>query len=93
MKDKEMKFEDVKTPQTLGWSSYILFEYIDPSEVGADINLAEIDWSVCLLTLKDLVSLQVHTRPSFQDELDLCTGVDELIEMEKKKKEMLYLFP
>ena len=92
MKDKDLKIEDVKTPHTLGWSSYILFEYIDPAEVGADINLTEIDWSVCLLTLKHLVSLQVRTRSSFQVELDLHTASDKLIEIEKKK-EMLYLFP
>jgi hypothetical protein len=42
MKDKDLKFEDVKAPHTLGWASYILFEYIDPSEVGADISLAEV---------------------------------------------------
>ena len=24
--------------------SYILFEYIDPSEVGADISLPEVEW-------------------------------------------------
>jgi hypothetical protein len=41
MKDKELKVEDVKDPHTLGSTSYILFEYIDPTEVGADINLAE----------------------------------------------------
>ena len=34
-----MKLEEVKTPHTLGGASYILFEYIDPTEVGADINL------------------------------------------------------
>ncbi len=38
-----MKFEDVKAPHTLGWGSYILFEYIDPTEVGADINLVEVE--------------------------------------------------
>jgi len=42
MKDKELKLEDVKTPHTLGWTSYILFEYIDPTEVGADISLPEL---------------------------------------------------
>ncbi len=47
---------------------------------------------MCLLALKHLVSLQAHTRPSFQTELDLRTAADELIEMEKKKKEMLYLY-
>jgi hypothetical protein len=29
------------------------------------------DWSVCLLTLKHVVSLQSHARPSVQAELDL----------------------
>ena len=43
MKDKEVNLEDVKAPHTLGWSSYILFEYIDPVEVGADINLVEVE--------------------------------------------------
>jgi hypothetical protein len=32
-----------------------------------------IDWSVCLLTLKHLVSLQARARASVQDELDLHT--------------------
>ncbi len=41
MKDKELKVEDVKDPHTLGWGSYILFEYIDPTEVGEDIRLYE----------------------------------------------------
>ena len=50
-----------------------------------------LDWSVCLLALKHLVSLQPHTRPSFQAELDLHTAADKLKEI--KKKEMLYLFP
>ncbi len=50
MKDKELKIEDVKDPHTLGWASYILFEYIDPAEVGADISLAEVGSElVCLL--------------------------------------------
>ena len=43
MKDKELKLEDVKDPHTLGWSSYILFEYIDPTEVGPDISIAEVE--------------------------------------------------
>jgi len=43
MKDKELKLEDVKAPHTLGCASYILFEYIDPAEVGADITLAEVE--------------------------------------------------
>ena len=34
MKDKELKIEDVKSPHTLGWSSYILLKilYIDSTE-------------------------------------------------------------
>jgi hypothetical protein len=44
-----------------------------------------IDWSVCLLTLKHLVSLQTRTSPWFQDELDLCTAADELMEKRRKK--------
>ena len=43
MKDKELKLEDVKAPHTLGSASYILFEYIDPVEVGSDISLAEVE--------------------------------------------------
>ena len=38
-----MKIEDVKVPHTLGWTSYILFEYIDPAEVGAHISLPEVE--------------------------------------------------
>ena len=53
MKDKELKIEDVKDPHTLGWTSYILFEYIDPAEVGADISLAEVGSElVCLLWIE-----------------------------------------
>ena len=33
-----------------------------------------IDWSVCLLTLKHLVSLQARVRPSVQADLDLYTS-------------------
>ena len=43
-----------------------------------------LDWSVCLLALKHLVSLQAHTRPSFQAELDLRTAADELMEKEER---------
>ena len=39
----------------------------------------KFDWSVCLLALKNLVSLQARTRPSFQTEVDLCTAADELL--------------
>jgi hypothetical protein len=51
-----------------------------------------IDWSVCLLRLKHLVSLQARTRPSVQAELDLYTTTDRWKER-IEKKEMLYLFP
>ena len=34
MKDKKLKLEDVEDPHTLGGAWYILFEYIDPAEVG-----------------------------------------------------------
>jgi hypothetical protein len=34
---------------------------------------------VCLLTLKHLVSLQAHVRPSIQDVLDLHTGDNETL--------------
>ena len=43
MKDKELKLEDVKAPSHTRLRSYILFEYIDPAEVGADISLAEVE--------------------------------------------------
>ena len=43
MKDEELKLEDVKDPHTLCWVSYILFEYIDPTEVGSDTSLAEVE--------------------------------------------------
>jgi hypothetical protein len=33
-----------------------------------------LDWSVCLLALKHLVSLQARVRPSVQAELDLHTA-------------------
>ena len=42
MKDKEMKLDDVECPHTLCGSWYILFEYIDPVEVGPDIRLVEV---------------------------------------------------
>ena len=44
MKDKELKLEDVKTPHTLGWSSYILlvkFVSIDSDEEV--VNLFEVE--------------------------------------------------
>ena len=44
---------------------------------------------VCLLTLKHLVSLQVRTGPSFQDELDLYTSADKL---EKRKRKRIVVF-
>jgi hypothetical protein len=37
------------------------------------LNGSFIDWSVCLLTLKHLVSLQARVRPSVQVELDVHT--------------------
>ena len=54
--------------------------------------MLHIDWSVCLLTLKRLVSLQARTRSSVQAELDLYTESDKNWERDKEK-EMLYLFP
>ena len=42
MKDKVLKFEDVKTPHTLGWVSYILFLYIDSSEEV--VSLFEVEF-------------------------------------------------
>jgi hypothetical protein len=50
------------------------------------------DWSVCLLALKHLVSLQARVRPSVQTEWDLHTA-DRWEERDRKKKKMLYLFP
>ncbi len=48
MKDKEMYLEDVKSPHTQGWTSYTLFEYIDPTEVESDISLPEVElWAMC----------------------------------------------
>ena len=44
MKDKKLKLEDVEVPHTLGEAWYILFEYIDPTEVRSDINLAEVEF-------------------------------------------------
>ncbi len=46
--------------------------------LGAELKLffCPIDWSVCLLTLKHLVSLQARTRPSVQIEIDLHTTTD-----------------
>jgi hypothetical protein len=46
---------------------------------------------VCLLALKNLVSLQARTTPSFQPELDLCTSADELIEVEKKERNVVFV--
>jgi hypothetical protein len=45
MKDKEMKFEDFKTPHTLGWGSYILLVmllYIDSTEEVVSLFEVEI---------------------------------------------------
>ena len=33
LKDKDLKFEDVEDPHTLGGESYILFKYIDLTEI------------------------------------------------------------
>ena len=44
-----------------------------------------------LLALKHLVSLQARTRPSFQAELDLRTAADELIEIEKKERNVVFV--
>jgi hypothetical protein len=44
-----------------------------------------LDWSVCLLALKHLVSLQARVRPSVQAELDLHTA-DRWEERDRKKK-------
>ena len=43
------------------------------------------DWSVCLLVLKHLLSLQARTRPSVQAELDLHATADRSEEREKKE--------
>ncbi len=44
-----------------------------------------LDWSVCLLALKHLVSLQARVRPSVQTELDLHT-TDRWEERDRKKR-------
>ena len=36
MKDKELKFEDIEAPHTLGGASYILFRYIGSWAGGRD---------------------------------------------------------
>ena len=48
-------------------------------------DVRTFDWSVCLLTLKHLVSLQARTRPSVQTELDLWVTTDERREIKKRK--------
>ncbi len=48
------------------------------------------DWSVCLLTLKHLVSLQTHVSPSVQAELDLCTS-DRWEERDRKKENVIFV--
>jgi hypothetical protein len=45
-------------------------------QVQVDCTTHKIDWSVCLLTLKHLVSLQIRTGSSVHPELDLYTTTD-----------------
>ncbi len=52
---------------------------------GRGLGSQSIDWSVCLLALKHLVSLQVRMRPSVQTELDLHT-TDRWEERDRKIK-------
>jgi hypothetical protein len=49
-----------------------------------------IDWSVCLLTLKHLVSLQARCRPSVEAELDLHTS-DRWEERDIKKENVIFV--
>ena len=48
------------------------------------------DWSVCLLALKHLVSLQARVRPSVQAELDLHTA-DKWEERDRKKWNVVFV--
>ncbi len=44
MKDKELKLEDVKTPHTLGWVSYILLvNFVDIDSTEEVVSLFELD--------------------------------------------------
>ena len=62
MKGEEVKLEEIEVSHTLGKTLQ---------------NGEMIDWSVCLLVLKNLVSLQPPTKPSFQTDLDLYTAGDK----------------
>ena len=50
-------------------TSYILFEYIDPAEVGADIRLAEVE----LRKPRNLLTWQVYYYESLKRELKTKT--------------------
>jgi hypothetical protein len=69
---------------------YVMFEPTLVKCVVPDV-LQHIDWSVCLLTLKHLVSLQDRIRSSVQIDLDLHTTPDRW--RKRLKKRRLYLFP
>ena len=44
MKDKELKFKDVKVPHTLGWVSYkLLVKFLDIDSVEEVVNLFEVE--------------------------------------------------
>ena len=44
MKDKELNLEDVKTPHTLGWASYILLvKFVDIDSVEEVVILFEVE--------------------------------------------------
>ena len=58
MKDKEMNLEDVKTPHTLGWVSYILFLHVDSTDEV--VNFFEVD-------LEKLRNLKTHESEECED--------------------------
>ena len=44
MKDKELKIQDVKTPHTLGWTSYILLvKFVDIDSTEEVVSLFEVE--------------------------------------------------
>ena len=61
-----MKIEDVETPHTLGGTWYILFEYIDPAEVEAGINLAEVELQKPRNLLSEVKREILHTTLMLQ---------------------------
>ena len=62
MKDKELKFEDVKAPHTLGWASYILLVKF------VDIDSAEEVASLFEVELQKPRNLSAHDSEECEDE-------------------------